>query len=207
MPFTPFHLGPSLLIGVIFFPYLFIPSILLGSIIVDIEPLTFLILDLPVLHLFFHTFFGATLLALLGAFFLFLLRGVFEKIMTFFLLPQTVSPLNITIAALVGAYSHIVLDAFLYPEMQPFWPLIGNPFLGLVSSLAIYLFCVLCFIIAIPIYIIQIWRIKQRTKQRLYIGESGNWLDGEPRRGARSPAAPLRAGQSSPVPQMLYTAG
>jgi membrane-bound metal-dependent hydrolase YbcI (DUF457 family) len=131
---------------------------------VDLEPLTFLLLDLPVLHLFFHTFLGATILALIGALVVYLLRGVFEKIIAFFLLPQVASPLNITAAALIGAYSHIVLDAFLYPEMQPFWPLLGNPFLGLVSSSTIYLFCIVCFIIAIPVYIFQIWRIKQRSK-------------------------------------------
>ena len=164
MPFTPFHLGPSLLIGLIFFPYLFLPSILLGSIIVDLEPLTFLILDLPVLHLFFHTFLGATIMAILGAVVFYLLRGVLEKILAVFLLPQTASPVKITAASLIGAYSHIILDGILYPEMQPFWPILGNPFLGLASSSTIYLFCVLCFIIAIPIYIIQIWRIKQRAK-------------------------------------------
>jgi membrane-bound metal-dependent hydrolase YbcI (DUF457 family) len=164
MPFTPFHMGPSLLIGLIFFPYLYIPSILLGSIIVDLEPLAFLILDLPVLHLFFHTFLGATIMAILGSVVLILLRGVFEKIMTFFLLPQTASPIKITVVTIIGAYSHIILDGFLYSEMQPFWPILGNPFLGLVSSSSVYLFCVICFIIAIPLYIIQIWRVKKRTK-------------------------------------------
>ena len=157
-------MGPSLLIGLIFFPYLFIPSILLGSIIVDLEPLTFLILDLPVLHLFFHTFLGATIMAILVAVGFYLLRGAFEKLMVIFLIPQTASPVKITVAAFIGAYSHIILDGFLYPEMQPFWPILGNPFLGLVSSSSVYLFCVLCFVIAIPIYIIQIWRVKQHAK-------------------------------------------
>jgi membrane-bound metal-dependent hydrolase YbcI (DUF457 family) len=150
--------------GLIFFPYLFIPSILLGSIIVDLEPLAFLILDLPVLHLFFHTFLGATIMAILVAVGMVLLRDVFEKLMAFFLLPQMASPAKITVAAIIGAYSHIILDGFLYPEMQPFWPILGNPLLGLVSSSSVYLFCVLCFIIAIPVYIIQIWRVKQRAK-------------------------------------------
>jgi membrane-bound metal-dependent hydrolase YbcI (DUF457 family) len=132
--------------------------------IVDLEPLAFLILDLPVLHLFFHTFLGATIMATLVAVGFFLLRGVFEKIMGFFLLPQTASPVKITVAAFIGAYSHIILDGFLYSEMQPFWPILGNPFLGLVSTYSVYLFCVVCFIIAIPVYIIQIWRVKQRAK-------------------------------------------
>ena len=165
MPFTPFHFGPSLLIGLIFFPLLYLPAILFGSVIVDLEPLSFYLLGLPVLHLFFHTFLGATISALILAFFVYLLRGVLGDIMTAFQLPQIASPLNITFAALVGAYSHILLDAFLYPEMQPFWPLLGNPFLGLVSSSTVYLFCILCFVVAIPVYIFQIWRIKKQAKK------------------------------------------
>ena len=167
MPFTPFHLGPGLLIGLIFFPLLYLPAVLLGSIIVDVEPLSFLILGLPVLHLFFHTFLGATILALILALIVFLLQELFGGIMRVFLLPQKTSPMNITLAVLIGAYSHIILDAFLYPEMQPFWPLLGNPFLGLVSSSTVYLFCIICFIIAIPLYIFQIWRIKQQTKKMI----------------------------------------
>lgn len=165
MPFTPFHLGPSLLIGLIFFPLMYLPAILFGSVIVDLEPLSFLLLGLPVRHLFFHTFLGATISALILAFFVYLLRGFLGEIMTAFQLPQITSPLHITFSALIGAYSHILLDAFLYPEMQPFWPLLGNPFLGLVSSSAVYLFCVFCFIVAIPIYIFQIRRIKKQAKK------------------------------------------
>ncbi len=164
MPFTPFHLGPGLLIGLIFFPFLFLPSILLGTIIVDLEPLSFLLLRLPVLHLFFHTFLGATIASLLLIVTVFLLRRFLENIMTRFRLPQTGSLPNITVAVLIGAYSHIILDAFLYSEMQPFWPLLGNPFLGLISSSTAYLFCILCFIVAIPIFIFQIWRVKQHAK-------------------------------------------
>ncbi len=167
MPFTPFHLGPGLLIGLIFFPLLYLPAVLLGSIIVDVEPLSFLILGLPVLHLFFHTFLGATIMALILALIVFLLQELLGSIMRVFRLPQKASPMNITLAALIGAYSHIILDAFLYPEMQPFWPLLGNPFLGLVSSSTVYLFCIICFIIAIPLYIFQIWRIKQQTKKMI----------------------------------------
>jgi membrane-bound metal-dependent hydrolase YbcI (DUF457 family) len=165
MPFTPFHFGPSILIGLIFFPLLYMPAILFGSVIVDLEPLSFLLLGLPVLHLFFHTFLGATISALILAFFVYLLRGFLGEIMTAFQLPQIAAPLNITFAALLGAYSHILLDAFLYPEMQPFWPLLGNPFLGLVSSSTVYLFCVLCFVLAIPVYIFHIWHIKQQMKK------------------------------------------
>ncbi|MFW9832023.1 MAG: metal-dependent hydrolase [Candidatus Thorarchaeota archaeon] len=165
MPFTIFHLGPSLIIGLIFFPYLFLPAILLGSVIVDVEPLAFLLLNLPIVHVFFHTFLGATLMALLVTVVVYLLRGFLSEIMSVFQLPQSASLLTIALAALIGVYSHVILDAFLYPEMQPFWPLLGNPFLGLISSSAVFLICILCFVTAIPVFIFQIWRIRKQPKK------------------------------------------
>lgn len=160
MPFTPFHLGPGLLFGLIFFPVLYLPCFLFGSIIVDIEPLVFLILDVPVLHQFFHTFLGATIAGIFLSLIILPFRKILRDFLTFFRLPQKASPLGIILASLISTNLHVLLDAFLYPEMHPFWPLLGNPLLGLFSSSTIYLFCILCFIGAIPLYGFHIWRIK-----------------------------------------------
>jgi len=164
MPFTPFHLGPSLLVGLFVFPLLYLPGLLIGSVIVDIEPLGLLILGLPAQHLFFHTFLGATILALVLSLSLFPLRGVLDSLMTKIHLPQTTTPIQLTGATVLGAYSHVALDAFLYPEMQPFWPLPGNPFLCLVTASTVYLFCSVCFISSIIVFVFQIWRINQTQR-------------------------------------------
>ena len=164
MPFTPFHLGPSLLVGLLVFPLLYLPAFLIGSIIVDVEPLGFLLLGLPVQHLFFHTFIGATIIALVLSIILLPFRGVLNVLMTKIHLPQSTTPIGLTTATLLGAYSHVLLDAFLYPEMQPFWPLLGNPFLGLVSSSTVYLFCTVCFICAVIVFVLQVWRINRTLR-------------------------------------------
>jgi membrane-bound metal-dependent hydrolase YbcI (DUF457 family) len=164
MPFTPFHLGPSLLVGLLVFPLLYLPAFLIGSIIVDVEPLGFLILGLPVQHLFFHTFIGATISAVVLSLILLPFRGVLKSLMVKIHLPQTTTPIQLTGATLLGAYSHVVLDAFLYPEMQPFWPLLGNPFLGLVTSSVVYLFCSVCFICSIIVFVFQVWRINRTER-------------------------------------------
>ena len=164
VPFTPFHLGPSLLVGLLVFPLLYLPAFLIGSVIVDVEPLGFLLLGLPVQHLFFHTFIGATVSAVVLSLIILPFRGVLESLMEKIHLPQTTTPIQLTGAALLGAYSHVVLDAFLYPEMQPFWPLLGNPFLGLVASSTVYLFCSVCFICAIIVFAFQVWRINHRRR-------------------------------------------
>ncbi|MFX0169163.1 MAG: metal-dependent hydrolase [Candidatus Hodarchaeota archaeon] len=161
MPFTPFHFGPSLLVGLLVFPLLYIPAFLLGSVIVDVEPLVFLLLGLPVRHTFFHTFAGATIAALLGSLLLFPFRGILGDLMKIFRLPQPTTRAKLTLATLLGTYSHVILDAFLYPEMQPFWPLLGNPFLYLASSSTVLLFCGVCFILALPVFIFQVWRVNR----------------------------------------------
>jgi len=56
MPFTPYHIGPALLISLILYPYVDISTFVIASIIVDVEPLAVLLLSLPQpLHGPFHS--------------------------------------------------------------------------------------------------------------------------------------------------------
>lgn len=121
MPFTPFHLGPALLFGLLF--RLNVPAVLVGSVILDIEALYLLLTGADYLHGFFHSYLGASIVSLA-------LGLLFKK--TF-------------LGFLAGTYSHVFLDSFLYPDMQPFWPAKVNPFLGLIGSGSIYGFSLLAF--------------------------------------------------------------
>jgi len=68
MPFTPFHLGPGLLFGLLLLGYIDFPTFLVASVIVDVEPFLVLTLNLNYpLHGFLHSFLGGTLLAFLVA--------------------------------------------------------------------------------------------------------------------------------------------
>jgi hypothetical protein len=66
MPFTSYHLGPGLMVGLLFLNFIDFPTFLVASVIVDIEPfiVLFFNLDYP-LHGFFHSFLGGTIVALL----------------------------------------------------------------------------------------------------------------------------------------------
>ncbi len=165
MPFTPFHLGPGVLIGLLFYPFLDIPCILLASIIVDLEPLALWLQNAPILHAFFHTHFGASIAALAIIPCLWLLRRPLQYLMRMLGLPQISSIPRLVFTSLIGVNLHIFLDALLYPEMHPFWPLLGNPFFGLVSSQIVYFFCILSFLFAIPLYGFQVIRHKKTLKK------------------------------------------
>jgi len=167
MPFTPFHLGPALVIGIIFIYYLDFPTLLVASVILDIEPFLVLILDLNYpLHGFFHSFLGGTLIILPLSYIMFKIRPILNPITDFFKLEQNSSFLNILAASVVGIFSHILLDAPLYSDIQPFFPLKFNPFLYIsaLPGITIYLFCVYCFIAAIMLYFIRL-AVKFKNKK------------------------------------------
>ena len=143
MPFTPFHFGPALLLGMLLRPFIDLSAIFIASVILDLEPLVVLLfhLSLP-LHGIFHTYLAATIIAIILAFVLWPFRGVLNSFVSIFGIHQESTLRNLLLASFIGTYFHIFLDSFLYAEMNPFYPFLGNPFVGLVSSQVIYGFCV-----------------------------------------------------------------
>lgn len=159
MPFTPFHLGPALLFGLLLFPYLDLPTFLVSNVIVDLEPFLILFLGLPgPVHGPFHSYTLGTLVALGTALLMVLMQPLTCPIMSLFRIRQESSPKKVLITAVLGLYLHLTLDAFLYSEMRPFYPLVGNPLLGWFSMRAVYQFCILSFLPGLFLYIYRLWR-------------------------------------------------
>ena len=91
MPFTPFHWGPALLLGLVFLGYLDLPTLLLSSVIVDFEPLLVLTLNLQYpLHGYFHSLLGGTIVALPLALAMSKMKTVLHPLMSFFRLKQDI---------------------------------------------------------------------------------------------------------------------
>ena len=170
MPFTPFHLGPALVIGIIFIYYVDFPTLLVASIILDLEPLFVLLLDLNYpLHGLFHSFLGGTFIILPLSYIMFKVRPYLNPIMNFFKIEQNSSFVNILAASIIGIYSHILLDTPLYSDIQPFFPLNFNPFLNTSGLLEIttYFFCSCCFLVAIILYFIRLAvKIKNKNNKK-----------------------------------------
>jgi len=167
MPFTPFHLGPALVIGIIFIYYVDFPTLLVASVILDIEPFFVLLLDLNYpLHGFIHSFLGGTFIILPLSYIMFKIRPFLNLITDFFKLEQKSSFLNILAASIIGIYLHISLDSPLYSDIQPFFPLNFNPFFSTSALLGIgiYLFCAYCFPAAIILYFIRLVIIFKNKK-------------------------------------------
>jgi membrane-bound metal-dependent hydrolase YbcI (DUF457 family) len=143
------------------FPLLNIPILIVSSVIIDAEPLL-----QSLQHGFFHSYLGATMAGLSVAVASIPLRKSIEWISTHLvLLPQKVTFRNAIFTSLFGVWLHVFLDSFLYPEMKPFLPLEGNPFLGLVSSPTIYEIAFLSFIPAFALYLLRLYLRARKTRK------------------------------------------
>ncbi len=165
MPFTPFHWGLSLLLQACFM-FLDPLALFIGSVIIDIEGIAsiflFRELNLP-LHGPFHSFLGATVLGFFVGlcswlFFRSILPFIIEisHIELSFSLPTFSLKLSL-ISSYIGTFSHILLDAPLYNDMNPWYPItsIENSFLNIVDGSFIYFFCVICFFVGLSLLFIR----------------------------------------------------
>jgi membrane-bound metal-dependent hydrolase YbcI (DUF457 family) len=163
MPFTPFHLGPALLIGLILYRYVDLPTLLIASVIVDIRTalVFFGIIDGP-LHGFLHTFLGGTILAfmLIGSITPF--REMLQEKMDLKGFLQQHDDGTIVGAAFLGVFLHLAMDAMIYSDMTPFWPLMENPLLNTLTHSEMYTLCVLTGLVGLSVIP---WRVDIQTDQ------------------------------------------
>jgi len=145
MPFTPLHLGPALAVGLPLRRFIHLPTFILANLVLDVEPMLVLYLGLNYpLHGYFHTFLLAVAVGVVLGLVMFdferQLKSVYLKLKLE--TNRTFSLKSFLIAGIFGTCLHVLLDALLYSEMTPFFPLSSNLFVGFhVSSLSVYLLC------------------------------------------------------------------
>lgn len=118
---------------------------------IDTEAAIFLLVDEPPYHRMLHTYVGATVVALLAVvigrpllayalrFWNRLVRADRES---FLWVEPRVPLVAATSGALIGGYSHVLLDSFLYSDMHPIAPLSdSNAALNMLSTLEVYALC------------------------------------------------------------------
>ena len=159
MPFTPFHFGPSACVALPLNRYIDLPVFLLANVAVDIEPLLVMMFNLSYpLHGYAHTLVGAALVGLAWGGIAYGLRGLLTVLMTKGLhLAYSPSRSRMLMSGVLGAWFHVALDAPLYTDIRPFWPLSGNPLLGMIESDAMYAICAYSFIPAVLFYLVIVY--------------------------------------------------
>jgi membrane-bound metal-dependent hydrolase YbcI (DUF457 family) len=162
MPFTPFHMGPGILIKALLQGSFSLMVFGWAQIIMDIQPLIVLLSGEGHLHGFTHTYVGATLIGVAAA-----LTGKYaaefglRRIGAGRFIPIG-WPVTI-LSAFIGSYSHVLLDSLMHADLQPFAPFsMTNPFLAWMSIEAIHKFCLYSGLAGAGVYFFVVSRLKTR---------------------------------------------
>ncbi|MFW6117095.1 MAG: hydrolase [Thermoproteota archaeon] len=145
MPFTPFHLVPGVGLGLPLRRYLHAPTLLLASIVVDVEPLMVLLLGLRYpLHGYLHTFLLALPTGLILGYVMFRLEPFLQPFYKLFRLEngKSLSLKSFLAAGGLGTGVHVLLDTPLYSDIRPFFPFTANPLYNPALTLEIYILCI-----------------------------------------------------------------
>lgn len=153
MPFTPFHLGPALLVKGLA-PRHFSWIAFVGSqVVIDSEPLYYMLRREFPLHRTLHTFAGATLAGIAAGLAMIGLRVLLGKALEaskedstapLKLMRSEISNTGILAGALVGGLSHPFLDGIMHTDIRPFAPWSdANPLLHVINIGLLHLLCLL----------------------------------------------------------------
>lgn len=145
MPFTPFHFGPGAALHALAPRRISFLAFCTANGVIDTEPLYYMLTHQYPLHRFFHTFVGvAVAIGLTVALFIGL-QKVAAKVR---FIPnlfgwKSLTVLPVVVGAVLGGYTHIVLDGLMHGDIQPLAPFsTTNPFQGLVPLGVLHGFCV-----------------------------------------------------------------
>jgi hypothetical protein len=157
MPFTLFHLGPALAIGLPLRKYVHVPTFIVANVILDVEPLLvmFFGLNYP-LHGYLHTLLLAFMVGLLLALVMFKLEGTMQPAYKLLLLETSnnYGAKPFILAGISGTMLHVLLDAPLYSDIHPFFPFAANPLLetGTLAGMDVFVLCIWMGMFALVFY-------------------------------------------------------
>lgn len=121
MPVTPFHVGPGAALHAIAPRQLSFLAFCAANVLIDLEPLYYMLTGQYPLHRWLHTYLGATLITMLTL-------GLFvsaRKLSARFGIAcgwLQLPPGPLWAGAAAGAYTHIVLDSVMHADIQPLAP-------------------------------------------------------------------------------------
>src|ERR1051325_11321533 len=159
MPFTPFHFGPGTLVKAVMPRWFSLTVFRFSQVLIDFETLTYILRREPPLHRFFHTYAGATFIAV-GSYILGRpICGIGLAFQSGRLrwtraawtdAARSISRTACLTAAVIGAWSHVVLDSIMHADVRPLAPFSNaNPHLEWLDPGELHAYCVLSGIIGL----------------------------------------------------------
>jgi membrane-bound metal-dependent hydrolase YbcI (DUF457 family) len=153
MPVTPFHFGPGAVVHAVAPRQVSFIAFCAANVLIDIEPLTYMLTHQYPVHRFFHSYAGATVIWPVTVLLFLLARRLADIVW----LPnvfnwKSLSVVRVAVGAALGAYSHIVFDSLMHADMRPLAPFSdANPLLGLVPVSALRWFCIIAGLVGLAV--------------------------------------------------------
>lgn len=154
MPFTPFHMGPGILVKALLQSSFSLMVFGWAQIVMDLQPLVAIITGEGKLHGFTHTYVGSTFIAVFSA-----LTGKYLSQWALAVFSKGAQRgINIQwwvafLSAVIGSYSHVVLDSIMHTDIEPLSPFSqSNELLGLISVAGLHKVCVYSGLVGAVIY-------------------------------------------------------
>lgn len=159
MPFTPFHFGPGGLVHAAAPGKVSFLAFAGANVLVDIEPGYYMLIGQDPLHRFFHTWLGVTLVALATI-------ALFAAGLRAAQLVRLPDPFGwqglrlgpVAVGAVLGAYSHVLLDSVMHADIRPLSPFSqANPLYQWLSLDDLHTLCVVAGAVAIAVLGVRHW--------------------------------------------------
>ncbi|MBU1261090.1 MAG: hypothetical protein KJ757_05925 [Planctomycetes bacterium] len=159
MPVTPYHFGPSGLIGYIFRKWIDLPVFVLANVVVDVEVLLnpFMNLGRPY-HRLCHTFLIGAVIGAVWGLVAWLGLPVLNWFMKIIRIPYQTNAFKMIISGILGVWFHVLIDGIYHYDVKPFWPMQKNPLWRLLSKSQVEWICIACLAIFILLYIFSLKR-------------------------------------------------
>ena len=171
MPLTPFHFGPGFLIKSVIPKSFSFRVFIFANIIIDLEPLYFILTNQFPVHRFFHTYLGAILVGIISA----LIAGPICYQWTAYwnkgfknlkINNKKITHTALISSSFVGSFSHVFLDSMMHRDMAPLSPFTSiNGMLGVLSYQQIHFVCLIAGGIGLYLFLKNLRKKKARIKK------------------------------------------
>lgn len=165
MPFTPFHLGPGLLVKAVAPRYFSFTAFAASQVVIDFETLYHLVRHEWPVHRVMHTVLGGTagglesgLAVAATAPLVLRLASVRVAALTESLRSKILSEVSLggTLAGgVIGGASHAMLDSVMHSDVRPFWPFSDGTLLGIIGTGTLHLGCVVAGVVGLALLIVR----------------------------------------------------
>ena len=165
MPFTPFHIGAGASVKAIAPKHFSWSVFTLTNIMIDCEPLYYHFTEGMLSHKFFHSIIGASIVAILSATLGKPLCEYGLKLWNNSLAPEDkrwlgsgikISHLSAWTGAIIGAYSHLILDSIMHMDIKPLSPFSDeNILLDTINLIHLHALCLILLGIGVLVYFVK----------------------------------------------------